>query len=386
MRKLLAKTDKWLFILMIVYMILGLIMIFSSSSVSTVLRYNVSPYHFFVRQLVFLIASFFIGFFIILKIPTSKYRYFTSFMILTIIVLLAGLFLYGKITNGAQGWYDLKFFSLQPSEFAKSVIVLFMAVFYNRLAKKKVNSVGLYFIPLAIAALIIVLVLGQPDFGGAVILACIAFGIFISVPIIKNNAAKVVKLLVVGVIILALGLVYSGSEILNSAQLRRFTFKDPCQRYTENTGYQVCNGFIAIHNGGLWGVGLGNSTQKYLYLPESHTDFIFPIIVEELGLVISIIIILGYVFMLYRILKIAKEADNLRCSILAYGTFIYIAVHLLINLLGVLAIIPLTGVPVPLLSYGGSYTINVVIMLFVVQRVAIENKTNKTKKEIENIK
>ena len=385
MRKLLGKTDKVLFGLMLIYMVLGLIMIFSSSSVSTVLRYNVSPHHFFIRQLIFLIGSFFIGFFIVLKLPTTKYKYFTTFLVMIIIVLLAGLFVYGKITNGAQGWYDLKFFSLQPSEFAKSVIIIFMAVFYNKLAVKKTSNVGVYFVPLAIAGLIIVLVLGQPDFGGAVILASIAFGIFMSIPLIKNNAAKVFKLLVVGGIILAVGLLYSGSEILNSAQLRRFTFKEPCQRYTESTGYQVCNGFIAIHNGGLWGVGLGNSTQKYLYLPESHTDFIFPIIVEELGLIVSIIIVIGYVFMLFRILKIAKEANNLRCSILAYGTFIYIAIHLLINLLGVLAIIPLTGVPLPLLSYGGSYTINVVLMLFVVQRVAIENKISKTKKEIENI-
>jgi len=306
-------------------------------------------------------------------------------LILLIIVALIGLFVYGKITNGAQGWYDLGFFSLQPSEFAKSILIIFMAVFYDKLARKKIDNVGLYFIPLAIAGLIIVLVLGQPDFGGAVILSAIAFGIFMSVPLIKNNALKVFKFLVIGAIILVVGLLYSGSEILNSAQLRRFTFKNPCERYTESTGYQVCNGFIAIHNGGLWGVGLGNSTQKYLYLPESHTDFIFPIIVEELGLIVSIFIILGYIFMLYRILKIAKEADNLRCSIIAYGVFIYIAVHLLINLLGILALIPLTGVPIPLLSYGGSYTINVIIMLFVVQRVAIENKMSKTKKEIANI-
>ena len=385
MRKLLAKTDKWLFILMLIYMVLGLIMIFSASSVSTVLRYNVSSYHFFIRQLIFLVGSFIIGFLVVLRVPTSKYRFFTGFAVIITIILLAGLFIYGTITNGAQGWYDLKIFSLQPSEFAKSVIILFMAVYYNKLSRKKVDGIGMYLIPVAIALLIIALVLGQPDFGGAVIIACIAFGIFISVPIVKNNAAKIIKVGMIGLVIIAVGLIYSGSEILNSAQLRRFTFKEPCQRYMENTGYQVCNGFIAIHNGGLWGVGLGNSTQKYLYLPESHTDFIFPIIVEELGLIVSIIIILGYVFMLYRILKIAKEADNLRCSILAYGTFIYIAIHLLINLLGVLAIIPLTGVPVPLLSYGGSYTINVVVMLFVVQRVAIENKINKTKKEIEKI-
>jgi len=385
MRKLLGKTDKVLFGLMLIYMVLGLIMIFSSSSVSTVLRYNVSPYHFFIRQLIFLIASFLVGFLIILKVPTSKYRYFTGFAILMIIVLLGGLFLYGTITNGAQGWYDLGFFSLQPSEFAKSILIIYMAVYYNKLSHKKVDGIGKYLIPVVIAMAIILLVLSQPDFGGAVIIACIAFGIFISIPIVKNNAAKLIKVGLIGCVVLAVGLIYSGSEILNSAQLRRFTFKEPCQRYTENTGYQVCNGFIAIHNGGLWGVGLGNSTQKYLYLPESHTDFIFPIIVEELGLVVSILIVIGYVFMLYRILKIAKEAENLRCSIIAYGTFIYIAIHLLINLLGVLAIIPLTGVPVPLLSYGGSYTINVVIMLFVVQRVAIENKMNKTKKEIEKI-
>lgn len=384
MKKLFAKTDKWLFALMLIYMVLGLIMIFSSSSVSTVLRYNVDPYHFFIRQLIFLIASFLVGF-VVLLIPTSKYKSFAIPMVLFIIVALIGLFVYGKITNGAQGWYDLGFFSLQPSEFAKSALIIFMAVFYDRLARKKVNNVGLYFIPLAIACLIIVLVLAQPDFGGAVILFCIAFGIFMSIPIIKNNASKVIKFLVVGAIILAVGLLYSGSEILNSTQLKRFTFQNPCERYTESTGYQVCNGFIAIHNGGLWGVGLGNSTQKYLYLPESHTDFIFPIIVEELGLVVSILIIVGYVFILYRILKIAKEAANLRCSILAYGVFIYIAVHLLINLLGILALIPLTGVPLPLLSYGGSYTINVVLMLFMVERVAIENKTNKSKKELENL-
>jgi len=167
--------------------------------------------------------------------------------------------------------------------------------------------------------------------------------------------------------------------------LQRFQFANPCTRYTENTGYQVCNGFIAIHNGGLFGVGLGNSSQKYLYLPESHTDFIFPIIIEEWGAIVGVLLILGYMIMLYRILKIAREAENLRLSILAYGVFLYLLFHILVNLLGVLALIPLTGVPLPLLSYGGSFTLNVVIMLFVVERVNIENKTIKTKREMAEI-
>ncbi len=167
--------------------------------------------------------------------------------------------------------------------------------------------------------------------------------------------------------------------------MSRLEFKNPCNRYSENTGYQVCNGFIAIHNGGLLGMGLGNSTQKYLYLPEAHTDFIFPILVEELGLLVGGLVIIGYGVILYRILKIAKMADNPRGSILAYGTFLLILFHLLVNFMGILALIPLTGVPVPFLSYGGSYTINILLMTFVVQRVAIETKTNQAKREIAKI-
>ena len=179
-------------------------------------------------------------------------------------------------------------------------------------------------------------------------------------------------------VILIIAILYSGTDILNSRQLSRLQFQNPCSRYSENTGYQVCNGFIAIHNGGLFGVGLGNSTQKYLYLPEAHTDFIYPILVEELGAVIGILVLVGYVYILYRILIIGKEAKgNVRNMILCYGTFALIFLHLIVNLMGVLALIPLTGVPIPFLTYGGSFTINLILMLFVVQRVAIENKNKK---------
>ena len=141
-----------------------------------------------------------------------------------------------------------------------------------------------------------------------------------------------------------------------------------------------------ISNGGLSGVGLGQSTQKYMYLPESHTDFIFPIICEELGAVIGALVIIGYGFMLLRIYRIAKCADNLRTSLIAYGAFWYFALHILVNLLGVLALIPLTGVPLPFLSYGGSYTLNAILMIFCVERVAIENKKNRFNREMSKIK
>ena len=385
MKKLFSKMDIWLLIIMIIYSIVGLIMIFSASSVSTVLRYHVPQYHFFLRQAIFLLASFILGFLIVIRFPTSKYKYIAPFAIVGIIVALIGLFAYGQITNNAQSWYDLGPFALQPSEFSKSIIIVFLAVAYSRLEKKKVNNIYAFLIPVAICLFIAVLIALQPDFGTALIICGIVFFIFISIPYVKQNFIKVLKIGVVCLVVAALALLYSGAEIFNSRQMKRFEFRNPCERYQEDTGYQVCNGLIAIHNGGLFGVGLGNSSQKYLYLPESHTDFIFPIIVEELGLLVGVLLIVGYMIMLWRILKIARAAENLRLSILAYGVFLYLLFHILINLLGILALIPLTGVPLPLLSYGGSFTINVVIMLFVVERVNIENKTIRAKREMASI-
>ena len=377
--------DILLLAIMVIYSIIGLVMIFSSSSVSTVLRYNVPQYHFVVRQAIFLIGSFIIGFLLVIQIPTSKYKYIAPFAVIGIIIALIALLVYGGLTNNARSWFDLGPFALQPSEFAKSIIIIFLAVSYSRLEKKKTNHIYTFLIPVAISLLIAVLIAMQPDFGTALIICGIVFFVFISLPFVKENLVKILKIGAVCLVVASFALLYSGAEIFNSRQLQRFEFRNPCERYQDNTGYQVCNGFIAIHNGGLFGVGLGNSSQKYLYLPESHTDFIFPIIVEELGLIIGITLIIGYVIMLWRILKIARSAENLRLSILAYGVFLYLLFHILINLLGILALIPLTGVPLPFLSYGGSFTINVVIMLFVVQRVNIENKTIKAKREMAKI-
>lgn len=382
MRKLFSKMDIPLFIMVVLYVALGLVMIYSASNITAVVRYGYQPYHFFIRQAIFVLVSFFIGFLIVLRFPTRNYGALAWPLVFLLIGSLALLFVKGKIAGGAISWFDLKYFKVQPSEFAKSILVIFMAIYYNKLHYKKVKNIYAYFVPLGFAAIIIGLVFMQPDLGSAAIIAGIVFLTFISIPVVQNNIMKFIKIIAIGCILAIVAFLYSGNDFLSSIQKGRLNFKNPCSRYTETTGYQVCNGFIAINNGGLFGVGLGNSTQKYLYLPESHTDFIFPIIVEELGLVTGIIIILGYAYILSRILKIAKTSENLRCSILAYGTFWYFTLHILVNLLGVLALIPLTGVPLPFLSYGGSFTVNAITMIFVVERVNIENKINKTKREI----
>ncbi len=383
MQKLFRKLDKPLLFMTIIYSILGLVMILSASSVSAVLRYDVSPYYFFTKQLIYVVVSFLFGI-ILLTQKTENYKFWGVIYIFIVIVLLGLVYSVGVIAGGAQSWLNLGFFNLQPTEFAKTALIIFMGVFYEKSIKKQ-KPFTYNLIPFILALVIFFFVAKQPDLGGAAIIAGITYFTFLVVPFPKKSKVKIIKNLGIALIIGAFVLLYTKSDLFNSSQLQRLKFQAPCSRYMDDTGYQVCNGFIAIHNGGLFGAGLGNSTQKYLYLPEAHTDFIFPIIVEELGLLAGIAIILGYFYILYRILKLAKRADYMRSQIICYGTFIYILLHLLVNFLGILALVPLTGVPLPFLSYGGSFNFNVIVMMFVLQRISIETYDNDQDRVIANL-
>lgn len=385
MKKYLSNMNFLLLVLMIVYSIFGLLMIFSASNVAAVLRYQVSTNYFFIRQLIWVILGYIIGFCVLL-VPTKMYRFGSKIAMYFILFLLSFIFVAGYVAGGAQSWYDMGFLNFQPTELAKIVLIVYLAVYYHRIASKKKISLWSLIFPLIISVAIFMLVAAQPDFGGAFIIFFITILIFFSLPIAKKHKNTVYKIGFSGVAVLLIAVLCFGKNILHSYQISRIlNFMEPCQKYSEDTGYQVCNGYIAIHNGGLMGVGLGNSTQKYLYLPEAHTDFIFPIICEELGLIIGILVVFGYFVILFLILSIAKETDNLRNSILAYGIFAYLLAHILINLLGVLGLIPLTGVPLPFLSYGGSYNLCVIISLFIVQRINIENREAKLRRRIESL-
>ena len=381
---ILKNIDKPLLIVCMIFSLIGALLVLSASSVSAVIIYERSPYYFFIRQILFIISGYFVGFFIILKIPTSFYKKAIPIGLIGILATLMLLLFYGNIVNSAKSWFNLGFFSFQPSEFAKTILIIYMGVYFSELNKKS-HGKNAFLIPLAIAILIFLLVAMQPDLGTATIIACIVFLTFLSIPMKENALAKTLKLIAGVVAIVAIVFLASGLSFLNDMQKSRLQFVRPCTRYTEETGYQVCNGFIAINNGGLFGVGIGKSTQKYLYLPEAHTDFIFPIAIEELGLVFGIITIIGYIYILFRLMKISKECYNLRNSIIVYGIMCYIFTHIVINFCGILALMPLTGVPVPFLSYGGSYTWNLIFAMFVVERIVIENKVTKKNIEIANI-
>ncbi len=384
MKDIFKKIDKPLFIFMILYTILGLVMIFSASSITAVLYNRVEESYFFKKQSIFVIASWIMGIGFVLKFPTSKYRKLGPLAMIGITGALALLIPYGTITNSARSWFNLGFFKLQPSEFVKSIMIVYLAVYFERIITNKDYDIKKIIFPFIIILIACGLIAYQPDLGTAVIVAGIAGLVFLAIPINTEEMKKMKMASIVTALVLFLFIIVGG-RTLNAEQASRLTYKDPCTRYTEKTGYQVCNGFIAISNGGLFGVGLGNSTQKYLYLPEAHTDFIFPIIVEELGAIVGILIIFGFIFILWRLLKIAKESSTIRGSIIAYGTFCYIFLHLVINFMGILALIPLTGVPVPFLSYGGSFYINLIFLLFLNQRVVIETNNNKTKELLRRI-
>ena len=180
MKKTFLKMDIPLFLLMLLYSILGLVIIFSASSVSAVLRYHVPSYYFFLRQLIFIVVSFLVGIFIVLKLPTSKYKLFVPVLVVGALASLIGLFFYGIISNNAKSWYELGFFNLQPAEFTKSILILYMAIFYQNSLKKR-RSLYYNLIPLAVSGVIFILVAMQPDLGGALIIGGIAFFVFLSI-------------------------------------------------------------------------------------------------------------------------------------------------------------------------------------------------------------
>ena len=379
MKKLLSKLDKPLLVVTFTFFIFGLIMILSASSMESYMRYNYSPYHYFLRHAIFLVLGFILFCFMII-FPTKNYKKLDIFIIGVIILALIGLPFLGHNAKNAVSWYKIGPITIQPSEFAKVALIIYLSSYYEK-NKERLDNQWNIIKPIIVAFIIIGLVIIQPDMGTSVIIGLITLMMFYGVPISKKNRSIFNKIFLGGILVVVLVFITTGGKILQSYQLDRLNFLDPCERYQDKTGYQLCNGFIAFKNGGLKGQGLGSSTQKYLYLPESYTDFIFPIVVEEWGLIVGIVILCAYAFVLFRIIQISRRASNLRGSLICYGVFAYLLTHIIVNLFGVMGMIPLTGVPLPFLSYGGSYTICLMIAMGLVQRVAIESKknTNKTK-------
>ena len=383
--------NKWILFISIGLAILGAFLILDASSISSVLRYhNASPYYFFRKQLIMIVIGI-VGSLIVLRFPTSTYKTISLGISLIMLAIMIFTFGWSKITGSISTvTMTIGPITFQPAEVLKVSLIMYMGSYYGQWANSNNKSWFSAIRPLILCAVCAGVILLGGDFGTCAIMAALYALVFVCVPTkepwIKTFKGIVIFLLIFSVCILKFGyLVLPESALDGGGRLSRFNYKNACDRYEDPSGYQVCNGYIAINNGGLFGVGVGKSIQKYLYLPASHTDFIFPIIVEELGVIISVAIIIGYVVLAYFVFKVATNTYKLQNSLICYGIGIYFILHIFVNLCGVLGILPLTGVPLPFLSYGGSFCIVTICSFAVVQRINIENVHEKRQREIKKV-
>lgn len=384
LRKIFHDLDKPLLFVSMALFIFGLLNIVTASSRAAVVNYDVSIYYYFYRQLLFIMIGLIMSL-IIIKIDTKSYKIIIPVLFVVVIVLNL-VALTGEELSGSKNWIDLGFIKLQPSEFSKPIIIVLMAMMFEKyyrklrtLDSKRYNAIGIIlFLSMIIPALIFL----QKDFGTLLITLFIVGMMLLASPILKIDKLKSF-LLLIAVIALAGLIIYNvQGYILNDQRISRFkSYLDPCGNY-ENGGYQVCNSYIAINNGGLFGLGIGKSKQKYSYIPEPHTDSAFAIIAEEYGIYRCVFIFIGYIIVLWRILVISSKSNTLRGRYMCLGIASYIFVHIFVNLGGMLGLIPLTGVPLPFLSYGGSFVMSLIAALAIVQRVCVESKNQKEKIKI----
>ena len=373
--------DKILLLVTIVLFLFGLINIVTASSQATVVHLKNSVYDYFYNQSIFLIIGL-ILFLMVITTKTRNYYLLSIFGYFLIVFLLLMVSIRGKSVGGNKNWLPIGGgFSIQPSEFAKPVLIMCLAtyydIFYKKLRTTNISHVKIIAILMVIGLTFPVLVLTHKDMGTALVLLFIFAIMFWYSPILMKEKLKIVLgIVVLAVVGIIVAITCFPGKILTKSQLSRLTnFWDPCSRY-EESGYQICNGYIAINSGGLVRWAPGKSKQKS-YIPESHTDSVFAIIAEEYGFIPCTFIILLYMLVLFRTLRLASIAHTTRGKYICLGVATYIFLHIFINLGGLFGIMPLTGIPLPFLSYGGSYTIALIVSLGMVQRVSIEVKNRR---------
>ncbi len=375
------KTDHFLLFLIIGFVFFGLFNIVSVSSREAISQ-NVNLYYYFNRHLIILLFCSLI-FLIIINIPTYMYKNISFPLLIILLLFMTYSYFTVEAVRGVKSWANIGGKTFQPSELAKPLIIITLASLfekYYRHLKNKTTSQRKAIAYILIAGLAIpAVVFIQKDLGTTLIQLFIFFILFFISPMTKNLKVKTMGfiLLLLGIGI-ALQVGFKG-HLLSDVQASRINgFRTPCKNYEEG-GYQICNALIAINNGGLFGLGIGKSKQKYSYILEPHTDMVFSIMLEEYGLILMAIVFLGYFLILYRVLKISIKSVNIMGYYICIGVSVLIFSHVFINLGGLATLIPLTGVPLPFFSYGGSFMLALIISLGLVQRVEIENRNKKIK-------
>ena len=337
------KTDKLILISVIIISLFGLLMIYSSSSIWAEYKFN-DQYKFLKSQGIFLILGYFI-LYIASKINYQIYFKYSNIIllgciILLILVLIPGI---GSVRNGSRSWFGIGSFGIQPSEFAKIGLIIFTSKY---LTNNKIKDIKHSVLPIiSIVLLIFALIMLQPDFGTGIIIVITSIVLLFVAGVKLNFFIRIGITGFIGIILLIIIAPYRLKRIISFIN----PWADPL-----GSGFQIIQSLYAIGPSGLLGTGLGNSIQKHFYLPEPQTDFIFSIISEELGFMGVLIISFLFITIIYRGIKISlKQKDNF-AKYLSFGLIFSLAFQTILNLMVVVGLIPVTGVTLPFLSYGGS--------------------------------
>ena len=337
--------DRTVLIVTYLLTLLGLIIMFSASGVMAETRYGDST--FFLKRQSLWLASGLVALHWVAQRDYNVWKTLTPYgLVLTFVLLVLVLLpILGTQVNGARRWFRLAGFSIQPGEIAKLAVVLYLASFLVRKEQDLVMFTRGVLAPMAVVGLFAGLLLLEPDMGTAVVLTLLLFGLLFL------GGARLPHLLLLGLVLLAV----ASMLIMQSDYRRRrlLNFLDPWKD-SADTGFQLTQSFVALGNGGWFGVGLGEGRQKLFFLPEAHTDFVLALVGEELGFLGTGLLIALFAILIVKGFKIAGQAPDAFGRHLACGITLLVGIQVLINMSVVSGLLPTKGLTLPFVSYGGS--------------------------------
>tara|TARA_B100001093_G_C26817933_1_gene1010610 strand:- start:198 stop:1331 length:1134 start_codon:yes stop_codon:yes gene_type:complete len=354
------RQDRFLFISVIALISFGLFMLFSASWVKSLeITGGESRTYFLVSQMIKLIPAFFI-FIFFTKINYRKLQFVSPYLLFISFLLLIYTQFQGCNGDSCR-WLSIGPISFQTSDIARFSVILFLANYIDNNYKYMKQFVKGIFYPLLATLPIALMIIIQPDNSTTLILLIITYAMLFV------GGASIIQLATIGV--LSIGVI--GIFILNQKNYalgRILSFLDPASSAT--LGYQSNQALIGLKQGGLSGMGIGESIQKYSYLPETHTDFIFAIIGEELGFIVGSLLMLVYYIIFYRAVQISKKSNDIFGIMLSIGFGLSITIYAFINIGVVIGLVPVTGVPLPFISYGGSSLITNLMMIAILLNIS----------------
>lgn len=348
------KNFDWILIVVTIFLfVIGVTLIYSTTSSTSGFQLAQNQ---IINGVIGLIIFFILGF-----LDYRSLKSFTPIFYLIILGLLVYVLVVGKISHGAQSWINLGFFQLQPSELSKIVLIIALAKFFSKKGEN-MELFSSFIISLVYTLIPVFLVMMQPDFGTAIVLLAIWFGM------IMATHAK--KIYIFGLTLISFASLPIVFHFLKDYQKNRIiTFLNPGND-PQGAGYNVLQSTISIGSGQLFGRGLGHGPQSQLkFLPERSTDFIFAVLGEELGLAGAFVLLLLFFILVLRIIRVVKISADSFGGLIAIGVCVWFLFQILVNVGMNIGIMPVTGIPLPLVSYGGSSTIAILISLGILQSV-----------------